>query len=46
MDEARATCALDLGGRPFFVWEVAMPKAKLGDWKELFWETAHQRQGD
>ena len=21
-------------------------KAKLGDWKELFWETAHQRQGD
>jgi NitT/TauT family transport system substrate-binding protein len=21
-------------------------KAKLGDWKELFWETAHQQQGD
>jgi len=21
-------------------------KAKVGDWKELFWETAHQQQGD
>jgi NitT/TauT family transport system substrate-binding protein len=21
-------------------------KAKLGDWKELFWETAHNQQGD
>lgn len=30
MDEARATAAVDLCGRPFFVWEVAMPKAKLG----------------
>src|SRR5580700_5936032 len=24
MDEARATTAVDLGGRPFFVWEVAL----------------------
>src|SRR5262245_24927381 len=32
MDEARATCAIDLSGRPFFVWEVPMPKAKLGTW--------------
>jgi imidazoleglycerol-phosphate dehydratase len=32
MDEARATCALDLGGRAAFVWEVALPKAKLGTW--------------
>ena len=42
MDEARATCALDLGGRPFFVWDVAMPKAKLGEWDtelaEVFFE--------
>jgi imidazoleglycerol-phosphate dehydratase len=42
MDEARATCALDLGGRPFFVWEVPMPKAKLGTWDtelaEVFFE--------
>ncbi len=42
MDEARATCALDLGGRPFFVWDVAMPKAKLGSWDtelaEVFFE--------
>jgi len=42
MDEARATCALDLSGRPFFVWEVPMPKAKLGTWDtelaEIFFE--------
>jgi imidazoleglycerol-phosphate dehydratase len=42
MDEARATCALDLSGRPFFVWDVPMPKAKLGDWDtelaEVFFE--------
>ena len=42
MDEARATCAIDLSGRQFFVWEVAMPKAKLGTWDtelaEIFFE--------
>jgi imidazoleglycerol-phosphate dehydratase len=42
MDEARATCALDLCGRQFFVWEVALPKAKLGTWDvelaEVFFE--------
>jgi imidazoleglycerol-phosphate dehydratase len=42
MDEARATCAVDLSGRPFFVWEVPMPKAKLGTWDtelaEVFFE--------
>ncbi len=42
MDEARATCALDLSNRPFFVWEVPMPKAKLGTWDtelaEIFFE--------
>lgn len=42
MDEARATCTLDLSGRPFFVWEVPMPKAKLGTWDtelaEVFFE--------
>ena len=42
MDEARATCAVDLSGRPYFVWEVPMPKAKLGDWDtelaEVFFE--------
>lgn len=33
MDEARATCALDLSGRPYFVWEVPLPAgAKLGTW--------------
>ena len=42
MDEARASAALDLSGRPFFVWEVPMPKAKLGTWDtelaEVFFE--------
>ena len=42
MDEARATCAIDLSGRPFFVWEVPMPKSKLGTWDtelaEIFFE--------
>ena len=33
MDEARATCALDLSGRAHFVWEVPLPKgAKIGTW--------------
>ena len=32
MDEALATCALDLSGRPFFVSRVPLPKAKLGTW--------------
>jgi imidazoleglycerol-phosphate dehydratase len=42
MDEARATCTIDLSGRPYFVWEVPMPKAKIGDWDaelaEVFFE--------
>ena len=42
MDEARATCAVDLSGRPYFVWEVPMPKGKLGEWDtelaEVFFE--------
>jgi imidazoleglycerol-phosphate dehydratase len=33
MDEARATCELDLSGRAHFVWEVPLPAgAKLGTW--------------
>jgi imidazoleglycerol-phosphate dehydratase len=32
MDEALATCALDLSGRAFFVSRVPLPKAKLGTW--------------
>lgn len=42
MDEALVTCALDLSGRPFFVWRVPMPKAKIGDFDvelaEVFFE--------
>jgi imidazoleglycerol-phosphate dehydratase len=42
MDEARATCTIDLSGRQYFVWEVPMPKAKIGDWDtelaEVFFE--------
>ncbi len=42
MDEACVTCALDLSGRPFFVWKVPMPKARVGDFDselaEVFFE--------
>ncbi len=42
MDEARATAAVDLSGRPYFVWEVPLPKAKLGEFDtelvEVFFE--------
>ena len=42
MDEARASVAIDLSGRTFFVWEVPMPKAKLGEFDtelaEVFFE--------
>jgi imidazoleglycerol-phosphate dehydratase len=30
MDETLVTCAVDLGGRPFCVWNVALPAAKIG----------------
>jgi NitT/TauT family transport system substrate-binding protein len=29
-----------------FLSRIGSMKAKLGDWKELFWETAHNQQGD
>jgi imidazoleglycerol phosphate dehydratase HisB len=32
MDEALVMAAIDLSGRPFFVWKVPLPKAKLGTW--------------
>jgi imidazoleglycerol-phosphate dehydratase len=42
MDEALATAALDLSGRPFLVFRVPLPKAKLGTWDvelaEVFFE--------
>jgi len=42
MDEALVTVAIDLSGRPFFVWRVPLPKAKLGEFDselaEFFFE--------
>jgi len=42
MDEALVTVALDLSGRPYFVWRVPLPKAKVGDFDvelaEVFFE--------
>ena len=42
MDEACVTCALDLSGRPYFVWAVTLAKAKIGDFDselaEVFFE--------
>jgi imidazoleglycerol-phosphate dehydratase len=30
MDDAQVRCALDLSGRPYLVWNVAFPTAKIG----------------
>ena len=42
MDEALVTVAMDLSGRPYFVWKVPLPKAKIGTWDvelaEVFFE--------
>lgn len=42
MDETLATCAIDLGGRPYWVWNAAMPSPKIGTFdSELiadFWQ--------
>ncbi|HVU00515.1 MAG TPA: imidazoleglycerol-phosphate dehydratase HisB [Polyangiaceae bacterium] len=42
MDEALVTVALDLSGRPFFVWRVPLPKTKVGEFDtelaEVFFE--------
>jgi imidazoleglycerol-phosphate dehydratase len=42
MDEALVTAALDLSGRPFFVFRVPLPKAKIGTFDselaEVFFE--------
>jgi len=41
MEESLVSVAVDLGGRPFFVWQVAMPTEKVGDFDtqliEEFW---------
>jgi len=48
MDEALVRVALDLSGRPFFVWRLDLPKAKLGTFDselaEVFFE-AFARSG-
>jgi imidazoleglycerol-phosphate dehydratase len=31
MDETLVTCAVDLGGRPFWAWQAPMPSPKIGD---------------
>lgn len=31
MDETLVTCAVDLGGRPFWVWNAPMPTPRVGD---------------
>ncbi len=42
MDETLVTCAVDLGGRPFWVWNAPMPASKIGEFdSELvadFWQ--------
>ncbi len=49
MDETLVTCAVDLSGRPFWIWNAAMPAEKIGTFdSELvadFWQafTVHAR---
>jgi imidazoleglycerol-phosphate dehydratase len=31
MDEALVTCAVDLGGRPYFAWDAEIPSPKIGE---------------
>jgi imidazoleglycerol-phosphate dehydratase len=42
MDETLVTCAIDLGGRPFWVWNAPIPAPKIGQFdSELvadFWQ--------
>ena len=42
MDETLVTCAVDLGGRPYWAWQAPMPTAKIGTFdSELvadFWQ--------
>ena len=42
MDETLVTCAVDLGGRPYWAWDAPMPTPKVGDFDtELvadFWQ--------
>jgi imidazoleglycerol-phosphate dehydratase len=42
MDEALVTCAVDLGGRPYWAWDVAFPTPRVGEFDtELvadFWQ--------
>ena len=42
MDETLVTCGIDLGGRPFWVWNAPMPTPRVGDFdSELvadFWQ--------
>lgn len=42
MDEALVTCAVDLGGRPYWAWNAPMPTPRVGDFdSELvadFWQ--------
>lgn len=44
MDETLVTVAVDLGGRPYFAWDAAMPTPRVGDFdSELaadFWQGA------
>jgi imidazoleglycerol-phosphate dehydratase len=43
MDETLVTCAVDLGGRPYWAWQAPMPSPKIGDFdSELvadFWQS-------
>jgi len=47
MDETLVTCAVDLGGRPYWAWQAPMPSPRVGDFDtELvadFWQAVATR---
>ena len=50
MDDAQVRCALDLSGRPFLIWNVALPTQKIGTFdcelvREFFQALATQGLG-
>ena len=42
MDETLTRCALDLSNRPYLIWKVAYPRAKIGEFDTDLFKEFHQ----